>query len=99
QIDHASSYTGTVAGLAGPQDILDFLDLDPTKVQQPTFTNATTSGGTLNVTDGTHTASIALLGNYMASSFTTASDGHGGTAVHDPQMVATTQPVVTTPHA
>jgi hypothetical protein len=40
-----------------------------------------TSGGTLSVTDGTHTANIALLGNYLASAFVASSDGHGGTNI------------------
>ena len=40
--------------------------------------------GILSVSDGTHTANIALLGNYMASSFVASSDGHGGTSVVDP---------------
>ena len=44
------------------------------------------AGGTysLTVTDGTHTANIALLGNYLASTFVASSDGHGGTLVVDP---------------
>ena len=46
--------------------------------------NSNNSGGTLTVTDGTHTANIALLGDYSPKSFTIASDGHGGTAVVDP---------------
>ena len=41
--------------------------------------NANGAGGTLTVSDGRHAASIALLGNYMAGSFVTAADGHGGT--------------------
>jgi hypothetical protein len=41
------------------------------------------SHGTISVSDGTHTAKIALLGQYMASSFATASDEHGGTLVTD----------------
>ncbi len=49
------------------------------------------------MTDGTHTANIALLGNYMASTFVAASDGHGGTVVHDPPS-GTAQPLVTPPH-
>jgi hypothetical protein len=40
--------------------------------------NGNGTGGTLSVTDATHTAKVALLGNYMASSFAAASDGHGG---------------------
>ena len=44
------------------------------------YTNSGLSG-TLNVTDGVHTASIQLLGYYMASEFATAGDGHGGTLI------------------
>ena len=36
--------------------------------------------------DGTHTASIALLGNYSLANFTASSDGHGGTSVVDPPL-------------
>ena len=50
----------------------------------------TASGGTLTVTDGTHTAHIALRGNFTASTFTTSSDGHGGTIVVDPTTPAAT---------
>jgi hypothetical protein len=46
--------------------------IDPTKVQQPIYSHAS------------HTANVALLGNYMASTFVTSSDGHGGTNVIDP---------------
>jgi hypothetical protein len=56
------------------------------------------SGGTLNVTDGTHAANIALLGNYLSSIFVPSSDGHGGTSVHDPHN-GSAQALVTTPHA
>jgi Tryptophan-rich Synechocystis species C-terminal domain len=83
-LDHSSSFTGTVAGLLGPNDLLDLLDINPATVQPPTESGTTAQGTTLQVTDGTHTANIALLGNYMASTFVAASDGHGGTVVHDP---------------
>ncbi len=54
--------------------------------------NKSGTGGTLTLTDGTHIASIALPGNYMASSFVTESDGHGGTAISgDPSLTATNQ--------
>ena len=43
--------------------------------------NAAGDGGMLTVSDGRHAAAIALLGNYMAGSFVTAADGHGGTLV------------------
>jgi hypothetical protein len=72
------------------QDTIDFADIDPTKVQHPTY-SGTPSGGTLTVTDGSHTANIALLGDYMASTFVTSSDGHGGTNVVDPSATGTSQ--------
>jgi hypothetical protein len=44
----------------------------------------------LSITDGTHSANIALLGNYMASAFVASSDGHGGTYIIDPAVVSQT---------
>jgi autotransporter-associated beta strand protein len=48
--------------------------------------NQSDTGGTLTVSDGTHNAAIALLGQYMAGDFHTASDFHGGTLVTDPSL-------------
>jgi hypothetical protein len=42
---------------------------------------ASAVGGILSIKDGTQIAKLALLGNYMATSFVTAADGHGGTVV------------------
>ena len=44
------------------------------------------SPGTLTVSDGTHTANIALDGNYSLANFTAYSDGHGGTSIVDPPV-------------
>ena len=38
----------------------------------------------LTVQDGAHTINIALLGNYLSSTFVASNDGHGGTSVIDP---------------
>jgi hypothetical protein len=81
KLDNSATFAGTVAEMAG-NDTIDFADIDPTKVQQPSY-SGDASGGTLTVTDGTHTANIGLLGNYMASTFATSSDGHGGTNLVD----------------
>jgi hypothetical protein len=48
--------------------------------------NTANTGGTLTVSDGLHAQSVALLGQYMASSFVMASDGHGGTLITDPAL-------------
>ena len=42
------------------------------------------TGDTVTAADGSHAASLALLGQFMASSFVTAGDGHGGTPIADP---------------
>lgn len=47
-----------------------------------TFTDAASNlSGTLTVTDGVHTVNLELLGQYIASEFVAASDGHGGTLI------------------
>ena len=59
--------------------------------------NSDNTGGTLTVGDGLHAQSIALLGQYMASSFVMASDGHGGTLITDPPP--SQQTLLAHPHA
>ncbi len=60
--------------------------------------NGANTGGTLTVTDGRHAASIALLGNYMAASFVTAADGHGGTLISEEAQPRSPQLSLTAPH-
>ena len=43
--------------------------------------NAAHTGGTLSVVDGSKTATLSLLGSYVASDFTLSNDLHGGTFV------------------
>jgi autotransporter passenger strand-loop-strand repeat protein len=86
QLDSSTGFSGTVAGMTG-QDTLDLRDIDFADIQTPSFSGNST-GGTLSVTDGTHTAGIALLGNYLASTFAASSDGHGGTSIIDPHTAA-----------
>jgi hypothetical protein len=98
KLDNSQHYAGTVAGLVG-QDALDLADITFTNgTTTATFMNATSAGGTLHVTDGTHQANLALLGNYMASVFVAGSDGHGGTTVHDPQALGGLQSLVSPSH-
>ena len=84
ELDSSSSFSGTVAGMTA-NDSIDFADINFASIQTPIF-SGTSTGGTLHVTDGAHTANIALLGNYMASTFVASGDGHGGTSVVDPQL-------------
>ena len=47
---------------------------------------------------GTHIAKIALLGNYMATSFVTTADGHGGALITEAAQTANQLGPLTTPH-
>lgn len=70
-----AAFKAQLAGF-GRTDRLDFrtiLEGSKTKVHY--------AKGTLSVTDGTHTASVTLLGQFAAAGFATASDGNGGTLV------------------
>jgi hypothetical protein len=61
--------------------------------------NSNNTGGTLSLMDGTHSAKLALLGNYMASSFVMESDHHGGTIVLADVTQSWNQPLLANPQA
>jgi hypothetical protein len=96
-LDASASFHGLVAGF-GASDQIDLRDIAfvtaTTKKGATThlsFTEAASAtSGTLSVTDGVHTASIQLLGQYTASEFVAASDGHGGTLITFTSSTATT---------
>jgi hypothetical protein len=98
KLDDSSSFSGTVAGLAA-QDLIDFADMNFATAQQPSY-SGNSQGGTLTVTDGSHTANVALLGNYLASTFVASSDGHGGTLITDALPGSSShQQLLASPHA
>src|SRR5262249_20929553 len=71
-LDASSSLPGTVSGLRG-QDVITLSDVGfGASTTLGYAANRDNSGGTLTVGDGMHTASLALLGSYMASSFAVA---------------------------
>src|ERR1700733_12062870 len=77
EIDDSDAFTGQVAGLAGT-DALDLADISYGATTTATF-SGNASGGTLTVTDGTNTANIALVGNYLSSNWDLSSNANGGT--------------------
>jgi hypothetical protein len=50
----------------------------------PVFQSTGNNSGTLAVTEGARTISMALLASYIARAFVASSDGHGGTLINDP---------------
>jgi hypothetical protein len=94
RLDAATSFGGTVAGLA-LGNALDLANVAYT-ASMPIGYQPNTSGpagGLLAV----GSANIALLGNYMASMFVASSDGRGGTLIADPPL--STQTLLVQPHA
>jgi hypothetical protein len=96
QLDSPWAFSGKVAGYGG-QDQIDLVDVSFGAQTTLGYARNGSTGGELKVSDGIHTANIALLGNYMASTFATASDGHGGTLITEHPL--NQQPQLTTPHA
>ena len=75
------SYSATVYGFAtNGSTALDLMDIAYTGGAQASFAG-TSQSGVLTVTDGSHTAHIDLVGDYLAARFVTAGDGHGGVSV------------------
>src|ERR1700730_5412460 len=104
-MDAAGNLFGTTSagGAFGDGTVfeIDRIDLGDILFNQPGTTlgfteNAANTGGALTVSDGSHVASMALLGQYMASCFARLSDGHGGALVTDPAIAA--QATIATPH-
>jgi hypothetical protein len=89
ELAHSQAYAGTITGfsLTGTTS-LDLRDIVYDAATTTATYSGTTASGTLTVTDGTHTATIKLIGDYTASAFNVASDGHGGTTVTDPPAPA-----------
>ena len=81
-LENAVGFTGQVSGLSG-SDALDLSDVSYSANTTATF-SGNANGGTLTITDGAHTANIALVGNYLSSNWDLSSDGNGGTIVVDP---------------
>jgi hypothetical protein len=70
-----------VAGF-GEEDKLDLTDIAFGSSTTANFVEAANNtSGTLTVTEGSDTANIVLLGQYVTGNFSLASDGHGGTLV------------------
>ncbi len=80
-----TKFRGKIAGFNSPAETIDLTTVSVASATTLGYTGNALSG-TLTVTDGTHTARLAMLGNYAARDFTLADDGHGGTLVSDPPV-------------
>jgi Bacterial Ig-like domain/Tryptophan-rich Synechocystis species C-terminal domain len=97
KLDGTEVYDMLVAGFASSNQTIDFATINSSSAKI-SFTEASNdASGMLSVTDGTHTASIALLGQYAATSFTSVSDGAGGIQISAVPTAQTQQTLLTHP--
>ena len=97
-LDRPSTFTGKVADF-GAQESIDLPGIPFGRHTTLGYSeNSSDTGGILSVKEGTHIAKLALLGNYMATSFVTAADGHGGTLIPEAAQTANQLVPLTTPH-
>jgi len=94
ELDDSQHFNGVISGFGVPGGI------DLTDISYGSGTTVGYSGdissGTLTVSDGLHTATLHLLGQYIAANFAIQSDGNGGTLVTDPPVAD--QSLLTPPH-
>jgi len=91
-LEQSSAFTGSISGWQD-NDFIDLADIqfDTAGTSLAYAANGDNTGGALTVSDGTHVATLHLLGQYSAADFAIASDGHGGTLITDPAVVAPAQ--------
>jgi lipopolysaccharide export system protein LptA len=84
----------TIANFGDPGDTIDLTDLISGSATLSFTEAAGAQSGTLTVTDGTHTAAITLLGQYLAAGFSLSSNGSSGTDISYTPPVARTSTVL-----
>jgi hypothetical protein len=81
QLAKSQSYAATITGFSSTgKTRLDLGDIGFVDASQATF-SGTAKSGVLTVSDGTHTAHIDLVGDFLGSTFVAASDAHGGISI------------------
>ncbi|HET9246716.1 MAG TPA: calcium-binding protein, partial [Xanthobacteraceae bacterium] len=79
------------------QDILDGGPGNNILIQSATVATLNNTGSGAAVSEGAHAANLAVLAQFMASSFVTAGDAHGTAPITD--QASNQQPLLTQPHA
>jgi hypothetical protein len=85
ELAHSEDYAAEITGFSKTgTTALDLADIPFVSGVTKASYSGTSTSGVLTVADGSHVAKITLEGDYLASTFTVSSDGHGGTTVVDP---------------
>jgi hypothetical protein len=98
KLDQSSSFSGVVTGF-GAGDSLDLADIAFGPGATLGYSqNTAGTGGTLTLSDGVHTASIALMGQYAAAGFQEGADAGGGSIITYIPPTSPTQSLVSPGH-
>jgi autotransporter passenger strand-loop-strand repeat protein len=99
RLDSSLTFKGGLVAGFGKPDKLDLRDLAfVSGTTHATWTQTTTSRGTLAVIDGSHIARLRLLGQYVTADFHVSSDKHGGTFVTEQPVSASQTAALVNPH-
>ena len=83
-LKNPAAFAGTIIGLSG-NDQIDLTNIASATAKVSSVSYSTSSKiTTLTITDGHHSDTIKLQGNYTDSTWTFSDDGNGGTIVVDP---------------
>jgi hypothetical protein len=90
-LDDSKDFTGQIVGFTGNgtptnSDSIDLKDIHFTTAAETYTENSAGTGGTLTVSDGTHTANLNFSGDYVLANFKFSSDASGGTLIIDPPV-------------
>ncbi|MEH2476841.1 VCBS repeat-containing protein [Nitrobacteraceae bacterium AZCC 2146] len=87
KLDDSAAFTGSVSGLT-TATYIDLADLSWAQGQMIASFSGDTSGGKLTVSNGTHSDTINLAGDYTQSGWTLSQDSNGNTLVVDPPLAS-----------
>jgi hypothetical protein len=88
-IDDSTKFAGSFSGQLARGDTIDLTDVAGGANASLSY-SGNASRGTLTVSDGTHSAKLAVVGNYSLGNFVASSDGNGGTSIVDPPLSGST---------
>jgi len=80
KLGDAFHFNGTISGFTG-SDTIDLTDLSSATASLSYSENAAGGGGTLTISDGSHSLELSLVGAYSADNFSLVSDQAKGTLV------------------
>jgi autotransporter passenger strand-loop-strand repeat protein len=87
RVDNLAAFGAAISGFGGPTERIDLGGFAFAGSETTTWAQTGTSG-TLTVHDGATSGSLTLVGTYATGDFALSTDGHGGTLIREPTILA-----------